>query len=127
VRLLLDGHIAKAAVTALRRFAPRLDVAHVAEWRGGAFRTAEDAAILAACFEEGRSFITYDQRTIPDLLRQWAAEEKPHGGVIFGDNNTVPPDDPGAVARAIAGLAQRTAGAEMTNVVLYMRRSERLD
>jgi len=121
VKLLLDGHIKKAAVAALQRRCPGIEVAHLADWRGGAFRTAQDADILAACFEEGRSFVSYDQRTIPGLLRRWAAEERPWAGVIFGDTDTVPANDPGAVARALAALVEETAGSDMTNSVLYLR------
>jgi len=121
VKLLLDGHIKKAAVTALQKRCSGLEVAHLADWRGGSFRTAQDADILAACFEEGRSFVSYDQRTIPGLLRQWAAEERPHAGVIFGDSNTVPANDPGAVAKALAALIDEVSGLDMTNAILYLR------
>ena len=121
VKLLLDGHIKKAAVAALQRRCPGIEVAHLADWRGGVFRTAPDADILAACFEEGRSFVSYDQRTIPGLLRRWAAEERPHAGVVFGDANTVPANNPGAVARALAALAEEARGSDMTNAILHLR------
>ncbi len=98
-----------------------IDVAHLADWRGGAYRTAEDELILTACFEEGRSLVSYDQRTIPAVLRRWATEERPHAGVIFGDINTVPANHPGAVARALAALVEECSGSDMTNAVLYLR------
>ncbi len=122
MKLLLDGHIKNTAVAALQRRCAELDVVHLSDWRGGAFRTAQDSEILAACFEEGRTFVSYDQRTIPGLLRQWAAEERPHAGVIFGDTHTVAPDKPGAVARALTVLLEQARGSDMTNLVLYLRR-----
>ena len=121
MKLLLDTHVKKAVVGALRRRAPRLDVVHLADWRQGAFLDADDADILAACQAEGRVWLTYDQQTVPDLLRQWAAEERPHAGVIFGDRNTVPPNHPGAVAAALASLAAELAGTDTTNLVRYLR------
>jgi hypothetical protein len=121
VRLLLDGHIKKAAVAALRRCCPRLEAAHIADWRGGRLRTAEDATILTACLEDKRVLVTYDQRTIPGLLRQWAAEDRPHAGVIFCDINSVPPEDPGAVARAVTRVVEEMAGMDLTNLVRYAR------
>jgi hypothetical protein len=121
VKLLLDGHIKKATVAALHSRCPSVEVAHLADWRGGMFRTAPDPDILAACFEEGRSFVSYDQRTIPDLLRRWAAEERPHAGVIFGDSNTVPAHDAGSVARALASLLKDASGLDLTNAVLHLR------
>jgi len=63
VKLLLDGHIKKAAVAALQRRCPGIEVAHLADWRGGVFRTAPDADILGACFEEGRSFVSCGHRS----------------------------------------------------------------
>ncbi len=121
VKLLLDCHIPKAVRVALSRRCTGLEVAHLAEWRGGAFRAAPDADILVACFEEGRTLVTYDQRSIPGLLRCWAAEERPHAGVIIGDSNTVPANDPGAIARALSALIEETAGADLTDVILYLR------
>src|SRR5688500_6259991 len=98
VRLLLDCHITKATLPALRKKVPSLEAQHLALWRGGAFLRSSDEDILAACHQERRALVTFDQRTIPDLLRQWAAEDRPHSGVIFGDQNTVKPNRPGAVA-----------------------------
>ena len=123
MRLLLDGHVKKAAVGAVQRLCPGVDVAHLADWRGSAFRTADDEEILAACLEERRVLVSYDQRTIPALLRRSAADEREHAGVIFGDDKSVPPGDAGALARALARLVQENAGADMTNAVLYLRAS----
>jgi hypothetical protein len=122
VKLLLDGHIKKAAGPALQRRCLGVDVVHIADWRGGVLRTAEDADILIACFEENRVLVTYDQRTIPNLLRRWAAEERSHAGVIFGDSDSVTASDPGAIAAALSVLIKEVSGSDMTNVVRYLRR-----
>jgi len=121
VRLLLDCHIAKATVQALRNSSFNLDAEHLAGWRSGAFLRASDEDILAACHRERRAFVTFDQRTIPDLLRLWAAEQWPHSGVIFGDENTVRPSHPGAVARALARLAKEVGDSDTTNLVRFLR------
>ena len=121
MKLLLDSHIPKAVARALQRRASGLDVIHVADWRGGVYRDADDGKILAACFDEGRVFVSYDQQTIPLLLRRWAEQEKPHAGVIFGDVNTVPPDRVGMVVRALAALVEDLSGSDMTNVLRYLR------
>lgn len=123
MKLLLDGHIKKAAGPALERRCPGAEVVHIADWQGGLFRTAEDPDILMACFRERRVFVTYDQRTIPGLLRRWAMEERPHAGVIFGDSDSVPGNDPGAVAGALSALMEELSGADMTNIVRYLRRA----
>jgi len=42
VKLLLDVHNGKAAMAALQRRCPGLDVAHIADWQGGTYRAVED-------------------------------------------------------------------------------------
>jgi hypothetical protein len=121
VRLLLDCHIAKATVQALRKNLSIFEVEHLAVWRSGAFLRASDEDILTVCLQERRAFVTFDQRTIPDLLRSWAAEQRPHSGVIFGDENTVKPSHPGAVAAALARLAKEIGDSDTTNLVRFLR------
>jgi hypothetical protein len=121
VKLLLDCHISKATAQALRKSLATLDAEHLAGWRSGAFLRASDEDILAACHRERRAFVTFDQRTIPDVLRCWAAEQRPHSGVIFGDENTVKPSHPGAVAGALARLAKEIGDADTTNLVRFLR------
>jgi hypothetical protein len=111
-------------VAALQRPAPHLDAIHLADWQHGAFLHAGDTEILAACAAEGRVWLTYDQHTIPGLLRQWAAEDRPHGGVVFGDRNTVPPNDVKAVAVAIAHFVAEIGEADTTNLIQYLCRAE---
>lgn len=109
---------------ALGRRAPHLDAIHLADWRRGALLHADDADILAAGHEEGRVWLTYDQQTVPELLRLWAAEDRPHAGVIFGDRRTVPPNDVKGVAVALAALAAEIGEADTTNLIRYLRRGE---
>jgi hypothetical protein len=121
VKLLLDVHIAKAVIGALRKAAPHVHAEHISQWRGGAFLRADDAEILAACHAEKRVFITYDMATIPDLLRRWMAEDRPHAGVVFADENTVRPNAPGEVASAIASFARDIGNADTTNLIRHLR------
>jgi hypothetical protein len=121
VRLILDCHIAKATVQALRKRQPAVEAEHLASWRAGDFLRASDEDILTACHAERRAFVTFDQRTIPDLLRSWAAEQRPHSGVIFGDENTVKPSNPGTVALALVRLAVEIGDADTTNLVRFLR------
>jgi hypothetical protein len=125
VKLLFDCHVAKATVGAIRKVAPSLQAEHLAQWQGGAFLRAGDDEILAACHEERRVFLTYDQATIADLLRLWAAEERPHSGVVFADEHTVRPNVPAEVASAVAALAKEIGNANTTNLVRHLRPASR--
>lgn len=121
MKLLFDCHVAKATLGALRKAAPGLYAEHLAHWRGGAFLRAGDEEILAACHEERRVLLTYDQATITDVLRLWAANERPHSGVVFADENTVKPNVPAEVASAVAVLAREIGNVDTTNLVRYLR------
>jgi predicted nuclease of predicted toxin-antitoxin system len=125
VKLLFDCHVAKATLGALRKTAPGIHAEHLSHWRGGAFLRAGDEEILAACHEERRVLLTYDQATIADVLRLWAAEERPHSGVFFADENTVKPNVPAEVASAVAALAREIGNADTTNLVRYLRPASR--
>jgi hypothetical protein len=118
--LLLDVHVTKAVVGALHKAAPAIQAEHISQWRGGLFLRADDAEILAACHSEKRMLLTYDLATIPDLLRRWMAEDRPHSGVIFSDENTVKPNTPAEVASA---LADEIGDTNTTNLVRYLRRN----
>ncbi|HEV2393823.1 MAG TPA: DUF5615 family PIN-like protein [Verrucomicrobiae bacterium] len=125
MKLLLDSHVEKAIAGALQKRLRAVDVVHLADWREGSLLHAEDEDILSACYEEGRLWFTYDQQTVSDLLRQWAAEERPHAGVIFGDWSSVPPNDVRAVAAALGGLADEIGASDTTHLVRYLHRPRR--
>ena len=125
MKLLFDCHVAKATIGALHKVAPAIRAEHLAHWRGGAFLRAGDDEILAACHEEKRVFLTYDQATVADLLRQWASEERDHSGVIFADENTVKPNSHAQIASAVASLAKELGGADTTNLIRFLRPASR--
>lgn len=123
--MLFDVHVTRAAVSALRKIAPQIQAEHIARWRDGAFLRAEDDEVLAACRDENRVFVTYDLATVPDLLRRWSSEERPHSGIFFGDENTVTPNRPGEVAAAVAALAKEIGDADTTNLIRFLRPARR--
>ncbi|SRR5258706_3252664 len=123
MKLLLDVHIAASVVNAIRKRQPGLDVQHLAGWKRGVLREAEDAEILDACAGDRRVWVTYDLATVPDLLSQFAEEGRDHAGVFFADDASLPPEDIGALTKAISDLVEELAGANTTNLVRFLRRS----
>ncbi|MCW5557546.1 MAG: DUF5615 family PIN-like protein [Verrucomicrobiae bacterium] len=119
--LLLDVHLPRAVVATLQRRLPRLDVQHITEWREGHFRTADDAIILAACHEEGRTWVTLDKASVPPLLLRWAEEGRPHSGVLFATRRRMPPNAPGASAQLLAKLVTEIGDTDVTNLVRYLQ------
>jgi hypothetical protein len=120
VRLLFDEHISPRVAEAVRRRNPRLIVHPLARWRGGELLGRSDAACLEQAALEGLTLVTFDRRTIPPLLKQWAEEGRSHGGVIFVDEKTISPADIGSLARALLDLAARTAAWKWSDRVCFL-------
>ena len=122
VKLLLDEHISPTVADGLRRRNRLLVVSCMAEWEEGEFLGRQDFACLQQAAAQGLTFVTYDRRTIPPLLKAWAEEERKHGGVIFVDEKTVSPSDIGGLVRALSELLRKTAKWDWTSRVCFLRR-----
>jgi len=122
LRLLLDEHISPTVADGLRRRERLLVVHCMAEWKHGEFLGQQDSACLQQAAAEGLTFVTYDRRTIPPLLKAWAEEERKHGGVIFIDEKTISPADTGGLVRALVNLLRKTAKWDWANRVVFLRR-----
>jgi len=120
--LLLDEHVSPEVAQQLRNRIPALDVQPLREWQDGTYLGFSDAVILRVAQTERRTFVTYDLRTIPPLLKSWAEQGKNHAGVAFVDRRTVAPNDIGGLVAALASLYEREAEAVWTNRVVFLTR-----
>jgi hypothetical protein len=123
LKLLLDEHISPAVALGLRRRNRSLLVLCIAEWESGEYLGQTDLACLAEAAVQSLTFVTYDRRTIPPVLKSWAEAGRSHGGVIFIDEKTIPPSDSGSLIRALARLARQTSGWDWTNRVCFLTKS----
>ena len=121
LKLLLDEHMPTVADGLRRRNRP-LVVSCMVEWEEGEFLGQQDTACLQQAAAQGLTFVTYDRRTIPPLLKAWAEEERKHGGVIFVDEKTISPSDIGGLVRALSDLSRKTAKWDWTDRVCFLRR-----
>lgn len=122
LRLLLDEHISPAVAEGLARRNRKLVVRYIVEWERGAFLGKDDSACLNEAARQGLTLVTYDRRTIPPLLKVWAEEGQPHGGVIFVDEETILPSDIGGLIRALAGLIDKTRKWNWINRIVFLQR-----
>lgn len=125
LRLLLDEHVAPAVAEGLRRREKRLVVYAMAEWQGGALLGREDAWCLTEAARGDLTLVTYDRRTIPPLLKQWAEEGRSHGGVIFVDEKTIAPGDVGGLVRALSALIRETSEWDWRGRVVFLNAGHR--
>ena len=77
------------------------------EWENGRFLGQQDSPCLRDAAAQGFTLVTYDRRTIPPLLKTWAAEERTHGGVIFVDEKTISPADIGGLVWGLDQTGKR--------------------
>ena len=120
--LLLDEHLSKDVARGLRERSRAIVVQAMVEWEGGNFLGQDDSVCLREAAAQGLTFVTYDRRTIPPLLKSWAEEERTHGGVIFVDEKTVAQADIGGQVKALAGLHKEAGTWDWTNRVVFLRR-----
>lgn len=125
IKLLLDEHISPEVAKGLRRRNPGLAVLAMNEWEDGVFLGADDATILRAASVQGLTFVTYDRRTIPPLLKAWIEEGQHHAGVIFVDEKTISPADVGGLLRALLELTKLSVDWDWTDRVVFLRGSKR--
>ena len=83
MKLLLDEHLSPKLVEIVRALAPDLDIESIVDWKDGQFTNRPDEQILRAAVGEGRTLVTFDLRTIPPILAEFAVSGEDHGGVVF--------------------------------------------
>ncbi|MFP5232316.1 MAG: hypothetical protein ACLGQX_06750 [Acidobacteriota bacterium] len=122
LRLLLDEHLSPDVADGPRRRERNLIVHALNAWENGNFLGLDDAAILREAAAQALTLVTYDRRTIPPLLKEWAESGQSHGGVIFVDEKTIPPSDVGGLVKALAVLAKDGSEWDWTDRICFLQR-----
>ena len=122
LKLLLDEHISARVAEGLRRRHELFTVHFMTGWENGRFVGQDDAACLEHAAEQGLTLVTYDRRTIPPLLKDWAEAGRKHGGVIFVDEKTISAADIGGQVRALSKLIREGADWDWTNRTCFLQR-----
>jgi hypothetical protein len=122
LKLLLDEHISPDVADGLRRRNRTTVIRCMVEWENGDFLGQEDSAGLQEAATQGLMLVTYDQRTIPPLLKAWAEQGREHGGVVFVDEKTIFLADIGGLVGALTKLLKETGKWDWTNRICFLRR-----
>lgn len=120
LRLLTDEQIAPIIASQVRSVRPDIAVLGLREWRDGTLQGEPDGRVLEEAYTEGLTLVTYDARTIPPLLSEWAAEGKSHAGVLFVDDRSIRQGDVGGFLRALVALWDQTQDWEWMGRVGYL-------
>jgi hypothetical protein len=122
LKLLLDEHISPSVATGLHRCHRAIEIRSMVDWENGRFLGQDDHTCLREAAAQRLTLVTYDRRTIPPLLKNWAEEGRTHGGVIFVDEKTISPADIGALVLALAELVKVMGAWDWTNRIYFLRR-----
>ncbi len=113
--LLLDEHLSPKIAAGLRRLNLPIVVHPMNEWKGGRFLGRTDAECLVEAAQNRLTFVTYDCRTIPSLLRSWGEQGRSHAGIIYVDQRTISSGDIGSLVRALAWTIREYGGEDWTD------------
>src|SRR5438132_11922192 len=102
--LLLDENMSPEIVRQIAEKRADITVTSVHHWREGRYKAQRDEAILIAAAQEGRTLVTYDQKTILPVLMQWGQTGTDHAGVVFIDDHSIASNNFGALVRALIAL-----------------------
>ena len=119
MRLLLNGHISPSIASQLQQSG--IDAIALRDWQDGRYRTASDEQILTAATVDERVLVTYDLRTIPPLLKEWAEAGQQHSGVVLIDNKTLRPNVIGGLLKAIRTLVKEHGDDEWRDQVMFIQ------
>jgi hypothetical protein len=122
LKLLLDEHISPVIAASLRRRDRKIVVFSMAEWEDGNFLGQEDAACLRQAAVQKLTLVTYDRRTIPPLLKDWAEAGRQHAGVIFVDEKTISQADIGGLVQSLGVLLKEARDWDWTDRVCFLQR-----
>ena len=122
LRLLLDEHISPRVAVGIRLRDKKIIIRGMVEWENGSFLGQEDSACLREAVVQKLTLVTYDRRTIPPLLKNWAEEGRQHGGVIFIDEKTISQADIGGLIQSLDKLVKETRDLDWTDRIYFLRR-----
>jgi hypothetical protein len=122
LKLVLDEHISPGVAQSMRRRDPKIAVFAMADWEEGNFLGQEDSACLQEAVHQKLTLVTYDRRTIPPLLKDWAEEGQHHAGVIFIDEKTISPADIGGLVQSLGALVKEARDWDWTDRIFFLRR-----
>jgi len=120
LRYLLDEQISPVVAEQLRKKHPNIPIESLHRWRGGELVSTPDEVILLAAARGHATLVTYDQRTIPGLLVNWAEREINHEGVILVDELTIAPGDFGSLIRSLVHFWKQHRNLDWTNRIAYL-------
>ena len=119
-RFFLDEHISPDVAVGYGKKHSLPLVESIITWEDGSLLGSPDHLLLEWLHDARWVLVTYDQSTIVSLLKSWAEQGISHGGVVFIDERTIPPNDYGGIIRALELLWERDKEEVWENRVVFL-------
>jgi hypothetical protein len=103
-----------------RQKCPGISIISIHDWRDGCFLGSQDSVFLPEASKDGFTFVSYDQKTIRPLLKNWAETGVHHAGFVFVDEKTTAPQDFGRLIRSLCQLWRSQRRASWENRIVYL-------
>ncbi|MEM7794915.1 MAG: DUF5615 family PIN-like protein [Cyanobacteria bacterium P01_C01_bin.118] len=116
--LLLDEHISPKVAEQLHQKCPDMTVHVLQTWEQGRYLQIADNLLINLASQYSLTLVTYDLKTIPVLLAELA--EQGHGGVIFVDQKTIPPNNFGLLIKSLIYLWEAEKEKNWRNRVIFL-------
>ena len=82
-RLLADENTSHRLVAACRRIEAAFPIVHISDWRGGAYLSVKDPALLMSLRESKMILVGFDRASLPMHAGELTREGLGHAGVIL--------------------------------------------
>ncbi len=123
LRFLLDEHISPEVCSIARGRRSAIEIESIHEWREGSLRGKDYHVVLRAATKARYALVTYDLRTMPPLLREWAARGESHQGVVFIDELSCRARDGGGIASALVRVWDGMSDFDWTDRVTFVAKA----
>jgi hypothetical protein len=122
LQFLLDEHISPVIAREVGAKCRGIKIVAFQQWRSGRFMGAGDRVFLPEAKKDGLTLVSYDQKSIRPLLKEWAEQGTHHAGLVFVDQRTIAPHDFGSLIEALSDLWRSERGADWTDRVVFLGR-----
>ena len=120
LRLVLDERLAWDAALQAKAKRPSMDIQSIHDWESGAFLGVPDPEILLEAAKQRLTLVTYDQRTFWKHAADFLEAGRNLAGVIFVDDQTIPPNDIGGLMRALVWLWETKGNEDWQNRLIFL-------
>lgn len=118
---LLDEQISPEIAKQINSKRPDISIVTIHTWHDGHYLGVSDEIILKLAAKEKLTLITYDQKTISPILSEWGELNISHGGVIFIDYRSIPPNNFGRLVKTPIWLWDIQNKEDWSNRIVYLQ------